>query len=286
MFIYIVASAYTLHIVYWITKSVFRTLRILRGVNYVIGTALEITHTALELKNVVQHISASSTTNIETMFPEDINVLTSADILSATNEHIHQYEKLPSLTLEIPDESILNETYSDVSLSDTYSDLESNIIDEIAEEEDLFVEDEKRDGQYYLGHYFVSDLEEDAVFPLFLLVAIQSSTFLKYPYHFIEKYMDLYIPVPQKQIEIMKVHIRYDKQYRLVNVVLKTHWIRLIQRHWKKTYAQKKRVLIARMSPYSQMYYSFTGRYTVGYNHIPSLRGMMNMYSIPDVLAE
>ena len=153
------------------------------------------------------------------------------------------------------------------------------ILEEIAEEEDLFVEDEKRDGQYYLGHYFVSDLEEDAAFPLFLLVAIQAKTFLKYPYHFIEKYMELYIPVPQKQLEIMRTCIRYDNQYRLVNVVLKTHWIRLIQRHWKRTHAMRKRVLIARMSPYSTMHYSFTGRYPEGYNNVPSLHGMLSVYA-------
>jgi hypothetical protein len=184
-----------------------------------------------------------------------------------------------TLTLTLPDENIMNDTYSDASSTGSFSDFELEIMEEIAEEEDLFVEDEKRDGQYYLGHYFVSDLEEDAAFSLFLLVAIQAKTFLKYPYHFIEKYMELYIPVPQKQFEIMCTCIRYDNQYRLVNVVLKTHWIRLIQRHWKRTYAMRKRVLIARMSPYSTMYYSFTGRYPEGYNNVPSLQGMLSVYA-------
>jgi hypothetical protein len=280
MFLYIVASAYTVHMLYWMTKSAIQTLRVLHRIARVAGGALEIAHTALELKQVIQLVSYPPAEE-----PVDDNGSnaenTMADVVADTEPEIEpsQPSDEPSLTLVVPDETIMNETYSDVSLSDTYSDLEVDILDEIAEEEDLFVEDEKRDGQYYLGHYFVSELEEDAIFPLFLLVAIQSQTFLKYPYHFIEKYMELYIPVPQKQLEIMCTCIRYDNQYRLVNVVLKTHWIRLIQRHWKRTYAQRKRVLIARMSPYSTMHYSFTGRYPEGYNTVPSLHGMLSVYS-------
>ena len=283
MFLYIVASAYTIHMVYWITKSAIHSFRMLRRLNRIAGSALELAHTALELKQVMRLVAPSTNTEPNETASNDINTVvnleTKADISEIELVSTSSDPDMPRLTLALPDEHIMNDTYSDVSSTGSFSDFELEILEEIAEEEDLFVEDEKRDGQYYLGHYFVSDLEEDAAFPLFLLVAIQAKTFLKYPYHFIEKYMELYIPVPQKQLEIMRTCIRYDNQYRLVNVVLKTHWIRLIQRHWKRTHAMRKRVLIARMSPYSTMHYSFTGRYPEGYNNVPSLHGMLSVYA-------
>jgi hypothetical protein len=57
--------------------------------------------------------------------------------------------------------------------------------------------------------------------------------------------------------------------------ILKTFWIRLIQRKWKKIHAQKKQILMKRMNPSNIIFWQQTGRWPLYCNVMPGIRGMM-----------
>tara|TARA_B100001996_G_scaffold356244_1_gene319443 strand:+ start:254 stop:796 length:543 start_codon:yes stop_codon:yes gene_type:complete len=107
-----------------------------------------------------------------------------------------------------------------------------------------------------------------------LLSTISSKRFLKHPFKDIVSYLHsmsiCYIVNPQ--IHIMKLYISDCGVY---NVVLKTHYIRLVQRTWKKIYKEKllhiqkmKSLNALRMREIGNNYYS---------KQIPTLHGMLNI---------
>ena len=71
------------------------------------------------------------------------------------------------------------------------------------------------------------------------------------------------------QVHIMKLHISDDGVY---NVVLKTHYIRLIQRTWKKIYKEKL-LYIKKMKSLNALRMRETG--IIYYNNMPTLYGML-----------
>ena len=60
-----------------------------------------------------------------------------------------------------------------------------------------------------------------------------------------------------------------------VVVVLKTIWLRLIQRTWKRVYKERVRVIALRCSLQCQRHMELTGRYIEGAHYLPRLQGMM-----------
>jgi len=59
-------------------------------------------------------------------------------------------------------------------------------------------------------------------------------------------------------------------------VVLKTIWIRLIQRAWKKVYAQRLNMLQERRRPQSIAERERSGIWPITCNVMPDIRGMLN----------
>jgi hypothetical protein len=160
---------------------------------------------------------------------------------------------------------------------DEYSDDEEddNIINEIYSREQLFLDSEKQDGQYYIGlskHMKYQNI-------LLLVNAISAKSFYKYSYIHVLKYLYYYslIRLYQPNIEIMKVYILNDGTY---SVILKTHWIRLIQRHWKKTMKNRKQLMKKQMLVSSLYHREIYGKFPIGLNTIPMLTGLMSQYVI------
>jgi len=60
-----------------------------------------------------------------------------------------------------------------------------------------------------------------------------------------------------------------------VVVVLKTFWLRLVQRTWKRIYKERVRVIALRCSPRCHRHMELTGRYIEGAHCLPRLQGMM-----------
>jgi hypothetical protein len=57
--------------------------------------------------------------------------------------------------------------------------------------------------------------------------------------------------------------------------VIKTFWLKLIQRSWKKVYKMRKFIMNRRCRPDSIMYRQFTGKWPDTCNFMPSIRGML-----------
>lgn len=73
-------------------------------------------------------------------------------------------------------------------------------------------------------------------------------------------------------LQIGKIH--YLKGDECVCVV-KTFWLKLIQRSWKRVYKMRKFILQRRHRPDSIMYRQITGKWPDNCNFMPSIRGML-----------
>ena len=58
--------------------------------------------------------------------------------------------------------------------------------------------------------------------------------------------------------------------------ILKTHWLRLIQRKWKKIFKQRLNVMKLRCNPKNQKYRNQHGFYPKSCNDLPVLKGMLS----------
>jgi hypothetical protein len=170
--------------------------------------------------------------------------------------------------LSISNESIIIEF-------DEYSDDEEDddIIDEIYSREQLFLDSEKQDGQYYIGLSKYMKCQN-----ILLLNSISTTSFYKYSYIHVLKYLYYYslVRLYQPNVEIMKLYILNDGTY---SVVLKTHWIRLIQRHWRKALLMRKQIMKKQMHLSALYHREIYGRFPNGINKIPMLSGLMNRYA-------
>lgn len=58
--------------------------------------------------------------------------------------------------------------------------------------------------------------------------------------------------------------------------ILKTFWIRIIQRKWKKIIAQRKQIILCRMNPIALHVRQVTGKWPDNCNYLPGLKGMLS----------
>jgi len=57
--------------------------------------------------------------------------------------------------------------------------------------------------------------------------------------------------------------------------VIKTFWLKLVQRSWKRVYKMRKFIMQRRCRPDSIMYRQFSGKWPDNCNFMPSIRGML-----------
>jgi hypothetical protein len=200
--------------------------------------------------------------------------------LSSESDNENDIFTLSSSSINISDN--IND-YDNLSLSsdsiiiefDEYSDDEEDddIIDEIYNREQLFLDSEKQNGQYYIG--LAKHMKSRNII---LLNTISTKTFYKYSYIHVLKYLYYYslTRLYQPNVEIMKLYILNDGTY---SVVLKTHWIRLIQRHWRKALQIRKQIMKKQMNLRSLYHREIYGRFPNGLNKLPMLTGLMCQYA-------
>jgi hypothetical protein len=157
---------------------------------------------------------------------------------------------------------------------DQYSDDEEDeyTIDEIYRDEQNFLDSEKQHEKYYIGLYKNTKYQNNL-----LLNAISAKSFYKYSFIHVLKYLYYYslVRLYQPNVEIMKLYILNDGTY---SVVLKTHWIRLIQKHWRKALQMRKQIMKKQMHVRSLHYREIHGKFPYGLNNMPVLTGLMNQY--------
>ena len=161
------------------------------------------------------------------------------------------------------------EIYSD---DDEHED--EYVIDNIFQEESAFLDTEKLDGQYYVGlcRYFPTHQL------LLYANAIRPSTFFKHSYSHSLSYLQLYsvFRVYKPNVDIMQLCVLTDSTY---TVVVKTHWLRLIQRTWKSVFQVRKAAMNKRMKIQSIRLFEVSGKYPADATYIPTLKGMLYIYS-------
>jgi hypothetical protein len=120
---------------------------------------------------------------------------------------------------------------------------EELLIDIIFEEESHFVFEEKIDKNYYIG----MGTKIDNYDLLIMANSISITTFFKYPYNTLLQYLWFHsiIRVNKPTIDILKLIIQPDGSY---SVVIKTFWLRVFQRRWKRIFREHQELIMKRKS--------------------------------------
>ena len=198
------------------------------------------------------------------------SITTQFDMYTERRDSINSHGSLMSedtnaVILVDSDEEIYSE---DDELEDEY------VIDNVYRDECDFIDTEKVDGKHYIGvcRYFPTHQL------LLYANAIRPGTFFKHSYTHSLSYLQLYsvFKVYRPSIDIMQLHILNDTTY---DVVIKTHWLRLIQRTWKSVFHMRKIVMKKRMNLHSIRLFEVSAKYPPDATYIPTLKGMLYKYS-------
>lgn len=191
------------------------------------------------------------------------------------NESISSYSESVMDNESIESNSDSEEEEDIIIEFDDFSDDEEDEIalDLIYNDDSEHLDSEKIHSQYYIG--FCKFIRKPNLF--LMLTTVSPRTFYKYQYCHVLKYLYYYSSVRllNPALDIMQLKILDDGTY---SVILKTYWIRLIQRHWRKTMGQRREIVKGRMKVGSIYWRQTTGRWPHGLNTLPSLKGLLRDY--------
>lgn len=155
--------------------------------------------------------------------------------------------------------------YCEQTMEDVFETMD--IIDED------FQENDKTDHSYYIGSVlYIPDNNH-----YLMMNSISPELFFRYKSDIISEYlyeMSLMQLLRRPVIDVVQLII----QNNCYTCILKTFWIRIIQRTWKRVFAEKMRVLMKRGHPHSQRHFEIYGKYPETITRLPGLNGMMNHY--------
>ena len=185
------------------------------------------------------------------------------------------------------------EPYSDSNVGDDEEFYD--IYDRIFMEDQELVESDKEDNQYLIGGCYTTKHREisKTLEHIYLSIALKPSTFFKTDYKVIQEYLKVYgfggiystqpiwinnplIRTSLPPLEIMQMKIKSDGQFCHNIVILKTTWLRLVQRRWKNIFKKRQQVIKERMKMDSIKYKEQTGIYPNNCRYLPSLNGMLS----------
>lgn len=161
----------------------------------------------------------------------------------------------------------------DESYIDDFYDIHDNdIINEYYFEDIEHSDSEKKNNFYYIG---VCKLMKPDNYYL-LLNSVSPKLFFKYSFRSIKLYLIEYsiIYLYKPNVEIMKMDI-IDHVY---TVILKTHWLRIVQRHWKKIFQKRNEIFKKRCSINCINYFAIHGKYPSDLKTLPTIHGMLSSY--------
>lgn len=145
----------------------------------------------------------------------------------------------------------------------------------IYQDERGHLDNEKETDKYYIGFCKYYPIENYII----MLCSVSPRSFLKYSGKRIRTYLRNYSAtiVRSPKINIMKLSISpEDGSYR---VIIKTHWLRLVQRHWRKVYQQRCEAIQEVSATRSLSMFTMLGRSRLA--GVPGLHGMMRAYNRP-----
>ena len=144
-----------------------------------------------------------------------------------------------------------------------------SIADRIYEADGEFMDADKVDGGDYIGlpGYVKSQGS------LLLLSSISPRAFFQFGATDVLDYLVEYgvSRISKPEIQILKVDMDERHTY---NVSIKTYWLRLIQRNWKRVFQERKSVERIRRQPHVLFHRQLTGEWVEG-KEMPGLTGML-----------
>ena len=163
---------------------------------------------------------------------------------------------------------------------ETNTNITDEELDNMYDDDIEHIEHDRQDNKYYIGissyqvYYTLHPPENYFI----LMNSMSPQLFFKNSYKQSLNYLKEYSIIHQinPKIEILKLHILKDGTY---SVIKKTHWLKLIQKHWKKTLLLRQEMFNHRCVVKSYLYFQTNGKYPYGLNHLPTLKGMLWRYN-------
>lgn len=150
---------------------------------------------------------------------------------------------------------------------------ENSQVEAIYQDDKDHLDADKNDGDYYVGIYKHIPSSGNFLF----VNSVSGSTFTKYSLDNIREYLHYYSIMLRRcsEVDIMQLYIRKEVYY----VVVKTFWLRIIQRVWKKKYQQYVERQHKKKLPQNMRYREIHGKYPKELNYLPKIRGMLSQYN-------
>lgn len=181
--------------------------------------------------------------------------------------------------MDINDDDNLFEMNSNIDSDsdDEYDDDDNFDIesDTIFREDAYHLDSDKLNNVYYIGLCNIYSFRKTILY----VNSVSQPTFYKHSYCNLLRYLKNYsiFRCIHPKIDIMKLHILRNGTY---TVIVKTLWLKLVQRRWKNIYKKRMDIIRKRCLPSSQMHTQRTGKYPFGLNILPSISGMMSEFSL------
>lgn len=192
---------------------------------------------------------------------------------------ITELESLEEVVVESSDsesDSMENSSHdTDYSFDNRYLSEDIEFQDEI---DDVYNLDhahcltEKVDNKYYIGSYWPGGKD------MFLLSSsISPSTYFKINHTLCSNYLYEYSMSRNtiKSTEILKVKIIKIHGWDFCSVIVKTFWLKIIQRKWKKIYKERMRIVKNRKKLESLYFREISGKFPNTCLHLPTLQGLL-----------
>jgi hypothetical protein len=159
-----------------------------------------------------------------------------------------------------------NDTSTDSEVSD---DFEYDNVENIFDLEERFLDEDKEDGCYYIGLPCLMISPREWI----LQISIKPRTMLSHEFIDVMMYLIIYstMRIRSPTMHIMKLDISNTGAY---NVVLKTYWLKLVQRTWKRVFNERKQFISNCMKP-SSILYRQTHCQWANNQRFPELKGML-----------
>jgi hypothetical protein len=181
---------------------------------------------------------------------------------------------------------------NEIVIPSWYED-EEEYIESICEEDEDHIDSFKENNTYYIGVCYKDKRDNRSII---IDSSISNRLFLKYSsniiykvlggdkvkykdeaYNKLYKYWLYYHKNREVQLQIFKTDFKNLDQHPFeweLGVVIKTFWLRIVQRTWKRIYKERTQIIKKRMHPNNLHHRNIHGKWPSGLNHIPSLRDM------------
>ena len=129
--------------------------------------------------------------------------------------------------------------------------------------------EEKQDIHYYLGSCWK---QEDK---WIMTNSVSARVFYRHSFQDITHYLWLFslVRMSSPHLQILQLHISEDGTY---NVIIKTFWLRIVQRTWKRIYRERQEIWKKRRNIIALRQREITGKFPIGLRVMPNLLGVFS----------